>query len=438
MTLRSLPALILLLMAGPFGCTLDNMSFSIPHRYRVLTLLCALTALTYIDRICISLVGVRIKSEFELNNIQFGWVLGAFSLAYAFFEIPSGILGDRLGPRVVFMRIVLMWSFFTALTGFATGLISLIIIRFLFGIGESGTYPNIMIVVSRWFPVSETGRALTWVGLGSQIGSAVAPLIIIPVAVSYGWRSSFYVIALIGVVWVWACHRWFRNFPHEVKNISLKERELIEGGCRYNKDGHQLHWKVILQSRNLWALMLMYFCCQWGNYFFLAWMPVYLQEGQHFSEEKMKFTSSILFVVGIVGFLLGGVTADFVARLKGLRFGRRFMGASGLGLCALFLTMTAYGTSNAAYFLVIANFFYCFGIMVSYAVCTDVGRNNAGTVTGAMNFFGQLGGFLLSVSFGTIAESFNNMNYPLYVVAGVLLTGALLWFAIDPKKQIAA
>jgi MFS transporter, ACS family, glucarate transporter len=412
----------------------------IPYRYRVLALLCVLTTITYLDRICISLVGLRVKSEFGLNNTEFGWVLAAFSLAYALFEIPSGILGDKFGPRIVFMRIVLMWSFFTALTGFATGLISLIIIRFLFGVGESGTYPNIMIVVSRWFPINETGRALTWVGLGSQIGSAIAPLIIIPIAASHGWRSSFYVIALIGVVWVWACHRWFRNFPHEVKNITPKELELIEAGRRHDQHGRQVNWKIILQNRNLWALMLMYFCCQWGNYFFLAWMPIYLQEGQHFSEQQMKFTSSIVFLVGIAGFLVGGVTADLVARIKGIRFGRRFMGVSGLGLCGLLLLITASSGYHpaSAYYLVIANFFYCFGIMVSYAVCSDIGKNNTGTVTGAMNFFGQMGGFLLSISFGTIAESLNNLHYPLYLVAGVLLVGALFWFSIDPKKQITS
>jgi sugar phosphate permease len=401
-------------------------------------MLCFLTTITYLDRICISLVGVRVKAEFDLNNTQFGWVLAAFSLAYALFEIPSGILGDRFGPRVVFIRIVLFWSFFTALTGFATGLVSLIIIRFLFGMGESGTYPNIMIVVSRWFPVKETGRALTWVGLGSQIGSAIAPLIIIPIAVSYGWRSSFYVIALIGVVWVWACHKWFTNFPREAKSISEEERRLIESGCRHKDTGHHINWKIILLDRNVWALMLMYFCCQWGNYFFLAWMPIYLQEGQHFSEDQMKMTSSILFLAGIGGFLLGGITADFVARVKGIRFGRRFMGVSGLGLCALFLLVTASVDSIpvSAALLIAANFFYCFGIMVSYAVCTDIGRNNTGTVTGAMNFFGQLGGFFLSISFGTIAELMNNLHYPLFLVAGVLICGALMWFAIDPNKQI--
>jgi MFS family permease len=206
----------------------------IPYRYRILAILCSLTTLTYLDRICISILGVRIKNEFNLSNEQFGWVLAAFALAYAIFEIPAGVLGDRIGPKAVFIRIVLAWSLFTALTGFATGLVSLIIIRFLFGIGESGTYPNCMIVMSRWFPVKEMGRALTWVGIGSQIGSAIAPLIIIPIAVAFGWRVSFYALALIGVFWVFACSLWFRNTPGEFSNISDKEKKLIEDNRRYS------------------------------------------------------------------------------------------------------------------------------------------------------------------------------------------------------------
>src|SRR3954454_784856 len=183
---------------------------AIPYRYRVLVLLCSLTTLTYLDRICISIVGVRIKSDLSLTNEQFGWVLGAFALAYALFEIPSGALGDRIGPRAVFIRIVLWWSLFTALTGFATGLVSLLIMRFLFGMGESGTYPNTMIVISRWFPVNEIGRSLIWVGIGSQIGSALAPLIIVPFAVTYGWRMPFFVNGTIGLVWVLVCYLWFK------------------------------------------------------------------------------------------------------------------------------------------------------------------------------------------------------------------------------------
>lgn len=411
----------------------------IPHRYRVLALLCALTTLTYLDRICISIVGVRIKAEFALTNTQFGWVLASFSLAYALFEIPSGVLGDRIGPKKLFIRIVLLWSLFTALTGFASGLVSLILIRFLFGIGESGTYPNCMIVISRWFPVQEIGRSLTWVGIGSQIGSAIAPLIIIPIAVAYGWRTTFYVNAIIGVAWVAVCYVWFKNFPSQMKNIPQQEVAYIESNRRYSSSHNVMPWRTILKHRNLWALMLMYFCCQWANYFFVAWMPIYLVEGRHFTENTMKQIVFTLFIAGIIGFLVGGFTGDFLVRQKGLRFGRRFVGISGLGTCAIFIFLSAVLHQNnwVAFCLIAANAFFSFGVMVSYAVCTDIGRNNAGTVTGAMNFFGQMGAFFLAIIFGKIVDMTHNFDYPLFVVAFVMLTGALLWLVIDPMKQVS-
>ncbi|HEX8676560.1 MAG TPA: MFS transporter [Segetibacter sp.] len=410
-----------------------------PYRYRVLALLCSLTTLTYLDRICISIVGVRIKTEFSLSNEEFGWVLASFSLAYALFEIPSGVLGDKIGPKALFIRIVLLWSCFTALTGLATGLVSLILIRFLFGAGESGTYPNCMIVISRWFPVQEIGRSLTWVGIGSQIGSAIAPLIIIPIAVSYGWRTSFYVNAAIGVIWVLICYVWFQNFPSQMAKITPQEVKYIESNRRFSSSHHILSWKVILKNRNLWALMLMYFCCQWANYFFVAWMPVYLIEGKHFTENVMKEIVFTLFIVGILGFLIGGFVGDFLVRLKGLRFGRRFVGMFGLGMCGILIFLSAILPQNnfVAFCLIAANGFFSFGVMVSYAVCTDIGRNNAGTVTGAMNFFGQMGAFFLAIIFGKMVDVTHNFDYPLFVVAAVMLTGCLLWLAIDPLKQVS-
>src|SRR5882672_6728184 len=131
-----------------------------PYRHRVLILLFFLSLITYLDRVCISLVGVRMKAAFNLTNEQFGWVLGAFALAYALFEIPSGMMGDRIGQRAVFIRIVLWWSLFTALTGFTTGLTTLMLTRFLFGAGESGAFPNTSAAVGRWFPVAESGKGM--------------------------------------------------------------------------------------------------------------------------------------------------------------------------------------------------------------------------------------------------------------------------------------
>lgn len=404
----------------------------------MLALLCSLTTLTYLDRICISIVGVRIKADLHLSNEQFGWVLASFALAYALFEIPSGMLGDHIGPRKLFIRIVIWWSLFTALTGLVNGLIALLVVRFLFGAGESGTYPNSILVVSRWFPVSETGKALSWIGIGSQLGASIAPLIIVPIAAAYGWRVPFFVIGLIGIVWVGVCYSWFHDFPAQMKTMPAPEKEMIGSSCRHKDQQHLVPWKLILRNSTLWPLMLMYFCCQWANYFFIAWMPVYLQEGRGFSESSMKEITSILFMVGISGFLAGGAAGDWLLKRKGLKKGRRLTGMIGLGACGFLLWMAAVSSNNliTAACLIGANFSFSFGVMVSYAVCADIGRNNAGTVTGAMNFFGQMGAFSLALVFGKIVQVTHHFDYPLYVLAIVLFTGCLLWLAIDPEKPL--
>jgi sugar phosphate permease len=248
----------------------------------------------------------------------------------------------------------------------------------------------------------------------------------------------FYVNGAIGVVWVWVCYKWFKNFPEEMKNISKQETQLIEQGRRFSSQQHLIPWKFIFRNRTLWALMLMYFCCQWANYFFIAWMPVYLQEGRHFSENEMKFITFTLFLIGIAGFIIGGFAGDIAVKKLGLKPGRRIIGMTGLGLCGVLIFLSAVLPQNnlVAVCLIAANGLFSFGVMVSYAVCVDIGRNNAGTVTGAMNFFGQMGAFFLAIIFGKIVDVTNNFNYPLFVLAAVMLTGCLLWLAIDPTKQV--
>ena len=240
-----------------------------PYRYRVQILLFFLILITYLDRVCISLVGVKIKSEFKLTNEQFGWVLGAFALAYALFEIPSGVLGDRIGQRKVFIRIVLWWSLFTALTGATTGLLTLMSTRFLFGMGESGAFPNSSGTISRWFPTAETARSTSWLFIGSNVGAAIAPLIVIPIAAAYGWRAPFFVNGLIGLIWVAVCFLWFKNNPAEMKNITREEKSFIETNRRFINHRQKFPWKAAFKNRSLWALVAAFFCSQWGLYFFL-------------------------------------------------------------------------------------------------------------------------------------------------------------------------
>src|SRR6185295_16781119 len=286
------------------------MNRKFPYRYRVLIFLFTLMFITYLDRIAIGLVGKRIISEFKLSNEESGWVLSAFSLAYAIFEIPTGIMGDRIGQKLVLIRIVLWWSLFTVLTGFATGMVTLIIVRFLFGMGEAGALPTMSGVISHWLPAHELSRGLSASLVGQITGAAVAPFIVVPIAASFGWRNTFFVIGFIGLIWGLICWRWFKNNPSEMKGISEDEKNYIEKNRCVTSHSQKISWKKILKNRSMLALVASFFTSQWGMYFFIGWLPVYLQQGRHFSENSMKFLTSLVFVPAIVISLVVGILAD--------------------------------------------------------------------------------------------------------------------------------
>ena len=394
--------------------------------------------ITYLDRISIGLVGKRIISEFHLSNEQFGWVLSAFSLAYAIFEIPTGIMGDRIGQKKVLIRIVLWWSLFTALTGITTGLVTLIIVRFLFGMGEAGALPTMSGVISRWLPANELSRGLSASLIGQTTGAAVAPLIVVTIAASFGWRTTFFVNAFIGLIWVMICWRWFKNNPSEMKGITEDEKNYIEKNRSITSHDLKISWKKILNNRSMLALVASFFTSQWAAYFFIGWLPVYLQQGRHFSENNMKLVTSLVFVPAIIICLVGGYIGDIIVKKKGLKFGRRAIAMSALGLnCILFLTEAT--TQNDI--VLIACFLMGFGCVLTFGVaafgvCIDVGGNHAGAVSGLMNCIGQIGAFFLAIVFGKIVDSTGSFNAPLFVISGLLLIGSLLWLLVDPTKKL--
>ena len=414
-------------------------AFLIKIRYWVLTLLFFLSIIVYLDRVSISLTGVRIKAELGLSNEQFGWVLAAFALSYALFEVPTGIMGDRLGPRKILTRVVLWWSLFTALTGAANGLISLLVIRFLFGAGEAGAYPNSSIVVSNWFPKSQTGMAQAFIWAAGRIGGAMAPWIVIPIAASFGWRMSFYVLGMIGLVWVIIWFAWFRNHPSEMRSVSQSELAEIQSEKAIKSVDHHIPWKNFFKNGNILSLMMMFHFFMYGAYFFSAWLPTYLQEGRHFSENDMKLFATLPFILGAVGCFAGGFLSDFLARKKGLKYGRRAVGMVSMGFSSFIVLLAALTKDNqtAAVLLAIGMAFKDFTLPVAFATCIDIGKSRAGLVAGAMNFAGQLGAFFLAIAFGKIVQSTGNYDAPLYFIAIVLFLSSLLWLRINPEERLA-
>src|SRR5437667_4732647 len=218
-------------------------------RGRVLSFAFLLAVVTYLDRICISAAAPFIMEDLHLTVLEMSVVFSAFTLAYSIFEIPSGWLGDTRGPRRVLTRIVLWWSAFTMLTGAARGFQSLVTIRFLFGAGEAGAFPNIARAFSRWFPRRERGTANGVLFLGSRAGGMLSAPIALLLIGRWGWRVSFVLFGLLGVAWAAAWHAWFRDTPREHSAVGGDELAWIEQDG-IGADGSSTPWLTLLSSRN--------------------------------------------------------------------------------------------------------------------------------------------------------------------------------------------
>jgi MFS transporter, ACS family, glucarate transporter len=408
-----------------------------PYRFRVLALVSSLIVLMYLDRLAIAVAGPRMQADLGLSSTDWGWIIGAFTLGYALFEVPTGLLADRLGPRRVIARIVVWWSIFTFATGMVSGLGILLLVRFLFGAGEAGAFPSTASVISRWVPAKERGIANSVVWTSSSVGGLLTPLLVVPIQQAYGWRASFLVLGAIGLAWAVFWYASFRDSPDEVAHVSQAEREKI-GKHIAVRHGEHVSWRRLLRTPNFLRVLAMYHTYCWGAYFYLSWLPTYLQNGRGLSEDSMKFASSATFAAGLVGVVVGGVASDALVRRFGLRVGRGIPAATGLIVSGAMLAMTAY-TDSAAY----AVTGLCLGLAamnlmlpISWALCLDIGGKHVGAVSGAMNMAGQAGSFISSIGFGYFVKWWGSYDSALLPLAAMLVVSGIIYLTIDPATPL--
>jgi len=376
---------------------------------------------TFLDRIAIASAGPRIQQALRLSPDQWGWVLGAFILSYGLFEIPAGALGDRNGPRNVLTRIVIWWSAFTALTGAAFSFAPLVAIRFLFGAGEAGAYPNMAVVTARWFPVKERAQAQGFIWGASRLGGALAPLLVVPLQAWIGWRQTFVVFGAIGALWVIAWRVWYPT--------SEPANQPLHAMAPYGR---------LLRAKQLWLIVVMYFCYAWGSWFFFGWFPVWLVKGAGFSESEMAVFSALPFVLGAAGNVAGGFLSDRMVTVYGVKAARRVVGSTALIASALLLLLMSVTHNHAAIGAFSSLGFGIADLMLptAWALCLDIGGDHAGFVTGVMNSAGQFGGFVCSVLFGYVVQSTGSYQTPLRGVAAMVLIAALLFTRIDASRPL--
>lgn len=405
------------------------------YRHRVLGLLILLFAIVYLDRVCISVAGPRIQDDLHIDPVGWSWVTAMFALSYCLFEIPTGALGDRIGPRRVLTRVVLWWSAFTSLTGIVWNYNLLLITRFCFGAGEAGAFPNASVVVSRWFPPTQRAAMSGVLLMASQIGGAIAPLLVVPIQIRYGWRASFYIFGLVGLIWAVFWYIWFRDYPSEKRGVSRAELNHIGPAATPHAKGFP--WRFALRSESVLAMLGMAFCYIYVYTFFQTWFHTFLVRGRGFSEGSLVL-SALPYVVAACANLAGGAASDALVRRLGLKWGRRSLGIAGLGSACL-CTIAAMVIRQQLITVILLSLVYG-GITLQQAgvfgVCLDIGRTHAGSMVGLMNTSAQVGGLVSTVAYGYLVDRFRSYDAPFVPMAAVLFLGAILWFKIDASREL--
>ncbi len=423
-------------MSGPGNPTASKPTWA---RYVALIFTLLLAAVAYLDRVCISTSATAIKADLHLSDAQMGLVFGAFTFAYALFEVPSGWLADRFGSRLMLTRIVLWWSLMTAATGWVGGFASLFVVRLLFGMGEAGTYPSISCVYARWLPERMRGRAFGAVVMIGPFAGAITQPLVVTLLGAVSWRRCFEIFGLVGVVWAVAWYRWFRDDPHDHRSVNAAERALIGEPKPAGETHPAVPWARLLCSRSLMLLCLMYFSMIYGWYFYFTWLPSYLQRACDFNLKQAGWLSALPLIGIGAGVMAGGWLSDVLRRRWGARIGRRLPAMAGLPLaaCAIVGAIATASPHGAVAMFVTAGALAALAMAPSWAVCLDIGKRHAGVVSGAMNMFGNLGGTLSSVAVGQCLDVWHSWNVPIYSIAVFYLLAAACWLGIDPEKPIA-
>jgi sugar phosphate permease len=412
------------------------------YRWAVLFMIAMMALITFMDRTNISIAAPRMSKDFGLSKTQMGFVFSAFAWAYALGQLPGGWITDKLGSRKVLTIVVLFWSLMTMATAHALGFISLVVIRFIFGLGEAASWPAGTQAMQFWYPKSERGLVNGVTHSCGQFATSIVPLLGVAIMAAWGWRSIFHIFGTIGIVWAIGWWMMYRERPEQHKRVNAAEAAYIRDGAATSgpvKKKTDIPWKLILTCPATYVLGIAWSAYTYTAYFFWYWMPTYLLEFRHISLKNMGYLAPLPLFAGAIGVVAGGIITDYAYRKTGnLKWSRR-------GICIVAMVGSAIfaipaGTMDKAVpvviCLILCNFFVSLCSAATWAVSIDIAGGYAGSVSAIMNMIAQLAGSVSAIIFGILVQR-GYWVLPFYLTSAVTLTSALLWaFAINPERSV--
>ena len=418
------------------------------QRYVLLSILFFHSVNTYMDRACIASAVDYIIEELKISTEMWGLILGIFSIGYALFQIPSGWIADRFGPRKALTIVVSVWSCFTALTGAARSAIQMLVLRFLFGVGEAGAFPGATQAFFRWVPVKERGLAHGINFSGSRLGAAFSLFLMPWLIIQIGWRWTFVVNGVIGIIWATIWLIWFRDNPKDNPKVNQAELEYIERGRVSDfTTSIKASFAEVFTSLNMSLAMLQYFASNVTFFISLSWLPSYIKNQWPDDPHAIYYSAVPLFFAAFANWIAGSMVTGLFK--KGYHVNsRRITAITGFSLGVIGLIL-ATQTKNLDFLTTdkaqLLWFVFCFGLATfgvdmtlspSWAFCNDIGGVNSGAVSGSMNMVGNIGAALSAIVFPLLLnKETGSANNFFMLAAGLNFIAIVTWCFMNPNRQ---
>jgi sugar phosphate permease len=412
-------------------------------RYLVLAWLCAAAAIAYLCRNSIGVAESTIREELGLTADEMSYVMLLFFLSYGLGQLPTGWMGDRLGSRRMLAVFAVGWSAATAAMGLAFGLPLLIATRLLNGLAQAGLFPCSTNSIARWSPSSQRALASGMLGSSMSIGGAIGSAITGGMILTIGWRLTFVVYSIFGIVWAAGFYFWFRDRPQDHPSVNDAELALIEQGkeqeAKPTAPREPTPWRAFLTSPATWWICWQQFFRAAGQIFFASWFPTYLQESRGVTVASSGVLNMLPLLALVCGSFVGGAASDLVLRVTGSRWMAR-CGVAGLSLliCSGFIALAYFIEDPVLAVVVISLGMFCSAVggPCAYSITIDMGGRHVATLFGTMNMVGNIGAMAFIRMAPLFQQWTGSWDAVLLLFNGVCLAAAVCWLLLNPHGTV--